>query len=176
MAEDRGKKGVGIVRHKTWCRPPEGWIKINIDAACHQGSEFIGAGCLARNDRGRFISARANKSRGRGQAREAEAITLKVALTWTKEWRTHKCIFETDCKLLVDALQGLRVRSMFDTIVEDCRELLKSFEEVLVLFVSRSANIIAYLIVQATYSLPGSQEWHNNAPDFVACNLTLEEI
>lgn len=62
-------------------------------------------------------------------------MSLKEALSWIKAWRTSKCIFETDAKLLVDAINGMRGKSFFDTIVIDCTELLKHFEEVLVVFV-----------------------------------------
>ena len=40
-------------------------------------------------------------------------------------------MFESDAKLLVDAVQGRRGLSYFDTIAEDCNELLKHFDEVL---------------------------------------------
>lgn len=74
----------------------------------HQGSEFIGTRCVARDDRGQFLCARVPTNKGRGYPREAEALSLKEALTWIKEWRTQKLIFETDCKLLVDELQRSR--------------------------------------------------------------------
>lgn len=130
---------------------------------------------MVRDCRGRFVRARANKVRGRSLAWEAEVISLKEALSWVKEWRTEKCIFETDAKLLVDALQGTRGKSLFDTIVQECQEILKHFQEVLVVFVIRSANMIAHTLARAAYSLPGPQEWLQNAPEFIACNLILEE-
>lgn len=52
--------------------------------------------------------------------RDEEALRLKEALSWMKEWRTSKCVFKSDTKLLVDAVHGYKGRSMFDTIVEDC--------------------------------------------------------
>lgn len=61
--------------------------------------------------------------------------------SWTKDWRTCKCIFEYHAKLLVDAIHGDKGKSYFDTIVEDCHELLKHFEEVLVAFVYRDLRI-----------------------------------
>ncbi|XP_074356254.1 uncharacterized protein LOC141695952 [Apium graveolens] len=57
MEENGGKKGGAYARYTVWCKPPEGWIKVNIDATCHQGSEFTGIGCVTRDDRGRFIRA-----------------------------------------------------------------------------------------------------------------------
>lgn len=173
---DKIKRGAGIVQTKRWCKPPDGWIKINIDAACRSNSDFIGVGCVVRNERGEFLRARTNMIRIRGQAREAEAVSLKEPLSWIKNWRTSKCIFESDAKTLVDALQGRPEKSIFDTLVEVCRELMKHFQEVSVKFVNRSANMSAHMLAQATYSTSGPQEWLVNPPDFIICNLSLEAI
>lgn len=37
-------------------------------------------------------------------AREAEVVSPREALSLTKDWRTRKCVFESDAKLLVDAI------------------------------------------------------------------------
>lgn len=45
---------------KRWNKPPEDWVKINVDATCQaQGS--IGLGCVVRDARGEFIRARSVK-------------------------------------------------------------------------------------------------------------------
>ncbi|XP_074373281.1 uncharacterized protein LOC141713413 [Apium graveolens] len=111
-----------------------------------------------RDSRNQFMGARSNLVRGRTIAREAEALSLKEALSWTKERAVTKCIFESDAKLLVDAIHGFKGRSMFDTIVENCSEILKHFEEVLVVFAHRSANTVAHLLAQVAYSMTGLRE------------------
>lgn len=47
---------------KRWCRTPEGWVKVNIDVACKGQPEFIGMGCVVRNDGGEFVRARSVKT------------------------------------------------------------------------------------------------------------------
>lgn len=42
-----------------------------------------------------------------------------------------KCIFEANAKMLVDVGKGGKERSYFYTIVTDCVELFKHFEDVL---------------------------------------------
>lgn len=163
-------------RSKSWCKPPEGWVKINVDAAFYPGSERIGVGCVMRDDRGKFIRARMNTARGGTSAREAEAISMREALSWIKSWRTTKCVFESDAKLLVDAFYGPKGKSCFDTIVEDCNELLKHYDDVLIEFVPRSANSMAHTLARAAHSSPGLKEWHDTAPDIIICNLSLDEI
>ena len=75
-------------------------------------------------------------------SREAEAWSIRAALLWMKEWRSQKCIFELDAKSVVDAVHGIRGYSNF-TIIEECEEILKHFQEVLVVFENRSANRVS---------------------------------
>lgn len=159
---------------RTWCRPQEGWVKINLDASFYAGTDTIGIGCVVRDDRGCFLRARTNVLQGTTQVREAEAWSLREALEWVRKWRTTKCIFESDAKLLVDAIHGDRGRSNFDTIVEACSENLEHFEEVSIVFVSRSANSVAHALAQAARSMSGPMEWFDTAPEFISCNLALE--
>lgn len=161
--------------NRRWCKPPAGWIKVNTDAACLMGSNKVGVGCVIRDERGKFLRARSNVVQGGLQPREAEAIGLKEALSWTKNWRQNKCIFECDAKLLVDAMNG-GGNSFFHTIVEDCIDIIKHFDEVLVVFVHRSANIVAHNLARAAYFMSGLTEWLSTAPDFIICNLDSEEI
>ncbi|XP_074323842.1 uncharacterized protein LOC141660753 [Apium graveolens] len=145
----RKKKVVNIVTSNQsagkqhWDKPHMGWIKVNVDAACRPGEEFIGVGCLMCDDRGKFLRARSSRIRGKMQPKMVEALSLREALSWIKQWRSSKCIFECNAKLVVDAVNGGRGKSIFDTILEDCVYLLKHYQEVLVTFVHRSANIRA---------------------------------
>ena len=64
---------------------------------------------------------------------------------------------------------------MFDIIVEDCRELAKHQEDVLVKFVPRSTNSVAYEVDRAAYSNSGLREWYDTASDFIMRNLLMDE-
>ncbi|XP_074374021.1 uncharacterized protein LOC141714399 [Apium graveolens] len=172
----QGARGRKCSVNKRWCRPQEGWVKINIDAACHDQVGYIGAGCIVRDDRGRFIRARSIKIRGGWQPREAEALSLKEALSWVREWRSSRCVFELDAKIVVEAVYTNGGNSNFHTIIEDCRDILKHFQEVLVVFDHQSANTVAHLLAQAACSMTDQMEWLDTAPDFILCNLFSDEI
>lgn len=77
-----------------------------MDAACVPGAGYVGIGCVIRDEFGAFVKAKSNVLRVNMQAREEEALSLKEALSWTKTFRTSKCIFESDSKILVDAVNG----------------------------------------------------------------------
>ena len=104
-----------------------------------------------------------------------KAIGLKEALSWTKEWRSSKCLFECDAKLLVDAVNGGQGNTYFHAMVEDCVDILKHFDEVLVSFVFRSTNMIAHELAQVAYSMSDSMEWSYTAPSFIQCMIDSEK-
>lgn len=87
-----------------------------------------------------------------------------------------KCIFETDAKVVVDACKGDRGRSYFDIIVMNCIELIKHFDDVLVVFVHRSVNGVALLLARETHSVSDFQEWHGIALDFIHYAIVSESV
>lgn len=99
---------------------------------------------------------------------------MKEAIKWLKDWRTTKCIFESDDKLLVDAFHRERGRSNFDIIVKDCSDSLR--QNVSVVFASRFANSVAHVLAQTTYFMSGLMKWISTAPTFISCNLDLDTI
>lgn len=61
-------------------------------------------------------------------------------------------------------------------MVEDCIDILKHFDEVLVSFAFRSANRVAHELAKAAYSMSGPTEWLCNAPEFIICNLDSDKF
>ncbi|KAL8115417.1 hypothetical protein AgCh_022054 [Apium graveolens] len=112
-------------------------------------------------------------------ARDQNGGRQGVKQSSTSKWirpptRINRCVFETDCKGLVDAIHGQNDMSVFGLLVEDCKDLLKHFEEMFVIFVRRSGNSVEHVLAQAARSMSGLREWHNATPDFITCNLELD--
>lgn len=61
----------------------------------------------------------------------------------TKSWKTW--VFETDARLVIDAVQDAG-NSPFHLIVKNCISLLKHFEDVQVCYVNRSVNGVANVL------------------------------
>ncbi|XP_074347972.1 uncharacterized protein LOC141686789 [Apium graveolens] len=173
QSQERVGKGIEGAQklNRQWYKPPEGWIKIILDAACSSQMGEIGVACVVRNDRGDFLQAMSKRFSGSTRAREAEALCLREMLVWIKRWRNQRCIFELDSKLVVDVFHGEMGNSVFHTIIDDCVSLLKHFSEVLVVFEYRSANIVAHLLARAAFSMSSLMEWYHAAPEIMLCNL-----
>lgn len=151
---------------RRWFPSPSGWLKVNIDAATFEATGSTGISCVVRNEFGDFVRARVQRIAATMLPREAEAISLKEALSWTKSLNIKKCVFETDAKMLAYACEGVQGRSFFHTIVLDCVEYYKHFDDVLVNFIHRSANGVAHTLARAAHSMSDFQEWTDVAPDF----------
>lgn len=93
---------------------------------------------------------------------------MKEALSWAQRFEFRRYIIETDAKLLAEACNGGKERSYFHTIVMDCIEFFKHFDNVLVEFVHRFAKEVSHLLARATSSLSDVQEWIGITPEFVS--------
>lgn len=58
-----GRNRAGNI-NRQWCKPPEGWIKVNIDAACHAQQGYTGIGSVAWDENGQFFRACGRRIQG----------------------------------------------------------------------------------------------------------------
>lgn len=172
--EKQVPRSVATTSRRKWDPPPPGWVKINVDAATFMETKSVGIGSIIRDEQGAFVRVRNQKIDCQLHPREAEAVGLKEALSWTENLGFKNCIFETDAKLVVDAIKENTGCAYFHTIIEDCVDLLKHFDNVLVQFVHRSANVVARTLARATHSMSGIQEWSIVALNFISDVIVLD--
>ena len=161
---------------RKWHRPQQGWIKVNTDAAVFMEWGSTGIGSVIRDAHGAFLRARNHKLQALYSPREVEAIGLKEALSWVKELGYKRCVFETDAKELAEACKNVQGDTYFHSIVVDCRDLFKHYDEVLVEYVPRSANVVAHVLARATHFMSGVHEWVDNPPDCILDALIIDSI
>ncbi|KAG8642223.1 hypothetical protein MANES_12G067150v8 [Manihot esculenta] len=44
---------------RSWQRPPEGWMKVNVDVSTDPSMSFMGLGAVVRDSYGKFVAAKA---------------------------------------------------------------------------------------------------------------------
>ena len=104
------------IADKKWNKPPDDWIKINVNATRAQNG-YIGFGCVVRNSQGQFIGARCGRIRGNWSSKEADALSLKEAIIWIKHLQPDCCIFLTDSQSLAYACYGERMVVLISTLL-----------------------------------------------------------
>lgn len=120
------------------------------------------------------VAARCCRVVGAWNSKEAEALSLKEALSWIIALQYDHCVFETDSRCLAMACNENPGEDYFGTIVVDCIQLLKHISSVLVEFVYRSANSAAHVLAKAAYFMSGLQEWYDHPPAFLISVLASD--
>lgn len=62
-------------------------------------------------------------------------------------------------------------RSYFTMIIDDCNELLKHFDNVLVMFAFISEECLPFIISKEACSVSSSRKWITYAPKLIGCTL-----
>ncbi|KAM6552834.1 hypothetical protein CsatB_013596 [Cannabis sativa] len=105
----------------------------------------------------------------------AEVIGIKEALSWIKRKGWEKVVVESDALVVVQAINSsIQMPSQFGLLVEDCRVILSSLNNVLVSFVNRSANRAAHCVARESYLSSGCTYNELNAPSFL-CDIVMAE-
>ncbi|EEF32700.1 conserved hypothetical protein [Ricinus communis] len=106
-----------------------------------------------------MVMARADRIPGNYTPREAEAISIREALSWLKQQIFEECIIESDALQVIEALKAPSSQSCFHLIIDDCKHLVQHFRQVHFQFVRRSANTAAQIVARGAYSLSGPMDW-----------------
>lgn len=156
-----------------WERPPSGFMKCNIDAAIFKELRMTGGAAIIRDHDGEFMVCRIFKHQGVLDAREAEAKALLEALNWATSMDLQHVIFETDAKLVVDAIQSNPMdHSEFGTIIAECCSLISAESNYQICFSKRQANVVAHTLARAANSYASPYTCFD-APDFISAYLFL---
>ncbi|KAE8805898.1 Glutamyl-tRNA reductase 1, chloroplastic [Hordeum vulgare] len=97
-------------------------IKINTDGSFVPGEESSGWGMVLRDSTGSVIAARAGRQPHVQDAFAAELYALAHAISFAAELGVVRVILETDCSLLMEAMDLARVdASAYATVIENLK-------------------------------------------------------
>lgn len=158
-----------------WTKPKPGWSKLNVDAALDVTSGKMGVGWILRDDQGRFLNAVSCPWNGVFSPKEAEALAIREALSWSKMHNLDYMQIETDSLLTVQGLSHLEFVSSFDLLLADVKDSLSNFAHCSISFVKRSANRTAHLLARESLSMSERMEWVFHPPSFI-CNVLSQDL
>ncbi|XP_073132699.1 uncharacterized protein [Henckelia pumila] len=106
----------------TWQRPPEHFLKCNVDAAVHTSPPHVGFGCIIRDSHGIVLAATQGRMHGNYDPAMAEALAIREALSWIRNLHLSSIIMESDALLIIEALNSTEPDfSNVNLIIEDCK-------------------------------------------------------
>jgi ribonuclease HI len=137
-----------------WQSPPNGKLKCNVDASFYNLAGVTGWGWILRDSRGQFQLAGTNVLHSPLNVLEGEAMALKEAMEEMIHRGLSHVIFESDSKVVVDAIASRQVGvSEFSIVISHIQSLLLTNSYFEVKFVKRQANKVAHSLARAAYSM-----------------------
>lgn len=93
-----------LLLHRSWVKPSQEFVKINIDASFIE--EAVGWGIICRDDTPTTMFATAGRLNSLSDALRAEAEALLNAILVADRLGVGRAIFETDCLILKQAVSS----------------------------------------------------------------------
>ena len=156
------EQGAGISR---WYPPPQGFIKLNTDAALVVKDRRIGWGVVARKEDGEVVGAWAGSESRNGIPAVEEAFAIREAVIKARLCGWNKVEIQSDCKLLVDKLRERNVDDpITGTILSDVLFLSHDFDVCQFSFVKREGNRVSHKLAKFATSLQDEISWKNSFP------------
>ncbi|OMP06416.1 hypothetical protein COLO4_08141 [Corchorus olitorius] len=128
---------------QIWQKPPEDWIKMNVDGSFDMKTRKAGIGVVTRNSNGYVISVISKKVEV-PDALTAVALALREAAQHAVGNGWNKVCFETDSSLLYSDFHRSDCRDLnwkVGSIVQDIHLLVYSIEYRKISLISRQANM-----------------------------------
>ncbi|KAK2427144.1 hypothetical protein QL285_025742 [Trifolium repens] len=137
----------GLVR---WKKQAPGWVEFNVDVAFITGTRKTSIGLCFRDSNGEFIGGMIQWQPAVISTAEGEAWALFLALKEARHRELDRVQFESDSKVLVDAIHmKRRGNSKFLSIVHDIINFMSSSLNFEVKFIRRQANSVARGLAKA---------------------------
>jgi ribonuclease HI len=145
-----------IHQDELWVKPPPSSLKCNVDCALFNNNTITELDICFRDSSGTLRYGLSKYSLYTSSHSEAEALSFLEALTFAVNQGMESVIFESDCKLVVDAtISTSSPLNEFGDIISRCKTLLPSHSNYYVSYVRRQANRVAHNIARAapTFSM-----------------------
>jgi ribonuclease HI len=138
----------------SWHQPPHGYYKCNVDASFYNLTASTGWGWVLRDAHGGFKLAGSNIVPTTFSVIEGEAMALMEAMEEVIHRGFPYVIFESDSKLVVDAIYSRQSGvSEFSLLISHIQSLLRLHNYFEVKYVRRQANKVAHYLARAAFSM-----------------------
>ncbi|KAL8148146.1 hypothetical protein AgCh_005481 [Apium graveolens] len=108
----------------------------------------------------------------------AEALAIKGALSWAKEWTEKTITIESYCLIVIQLIRSATsLRSRLGKVIMDCRHLVHELNNVRLYFIKRSANMSAHELAHVSHMYPDRVfDWGSISVNVKSCisNESLE--
>ncbi|XP_074314906.1 uncharacterized protein LOC141651080 [Silene latifolia] len=161
---------------KGWTRPPEDFVKVNVDAGTKEG-EGISVGVICRDERGEVMWGVSEVMEQNWEPQFAEAVAVLEGMKEAKRRGHQKIMVESDCLVLIESLKKKKSgRNMFALILDVILLLCISFNSVAWSYTSRTNNGAAHALAHLFPRVVGRLLWSGVLPPTVDDFVTVDSL
>ena len=135
----------------SWSPPPVGSLMVNVDAAIFTASRQMGAGIVVRDHMGSCIAASCSSIAAITVPELAEALAVRLALSFAKDEGMDNILVASDCLAVVQRVASKeKDRSLCGPVIQDIQKLFSSFSACTLVHVRRQQNVAAHILARSS--------------------------
>ncbi|KAH9718140.1 hypothetical protein KPL71_022099 [Citrus sinensis] len=140
--------------------PPEGYVKINTDAAIYMEEQKVGLGIIIRDSKGDFVAAAMKTSKFIDNIAYAEAEAIHLGMNVAEAVASGPVIVESDCSEVVNQILG-RTRSNLELlwIISDIQKQMQRVKDIKMQFTPRICNGAAHDLAEVALKVNDYVQW-----------------
>jgi ribonuclease HI len=151
-------------------------LLINVDAALFSSSKKMGAGVVVRDHNGDCIAACCNSFPNVTIPELAEAMAVRLALSFARDEGLDNLIIASDCLSVVQrAKASSRDRSVCGPVFEDIKSLMSSFGSCSIRHVYRGQNVAAHCLARSSEDSSMSV-WRGVPPECIQDTICIDSM
>ena len=151
----------------SWCPPPAGVFKINVDGATSENGRNSSVGVIIRDSKGITVAACANYLSGQFSALETETLAVECGILLAREMELEQIIIETDALSVIQSIAASEFDGDMGHLYLGIIGLLKSFKSWDLKHLKRDYNRVAHELAQSSKRNEASQCWKGVCPPMV---------
>ena len=173
--ERKGDAGAGCAPAAApkWIPPPQGLMKVNVDAALSKNSDIVAMAAVARDGAGAFMGASALVMKGISDPETAEVLACREGLALAADLMIRRVRIATDCACAVRSMAGPGM-GRYNHVIREMKAGMANFEKAEVVHEWRVSNTDAHALARSSIceSL-GRHVWFFDPPDGVCTSYAV---
>jgi len=159
-----------------WSKPPQGYFKMNWDAAVDRDQKWMGVGIVSRDSNGKVIASKCSYHRYISDPLVAEALGAKLCVEFGIFLGIKSVVIEGDAVGVVNALNRSVVdEGIITNLITETRLKLGNYDRWSIKHVRRDGNKIAHSLAKLAISHFQNQVWLGSYPS-VLTDLVSSEM
>ncbi|BFG15722.1 hypothetical protein CerSpe_019960 [Prunus speciosa] len=160
---------------QSWCKPPQGLLKVNCDAAWSSHLLRGGVGWVIRDHHGLLLCAGGEGDLRGSSALMMELLAIRHALNACANFQLTHVMVESDTQRGISMLNGqATVESDLEGLVFDIQRLVATLSRVSFVFAPRSCNRAAHAVAGFVSKQGGNHVWDHLGTDWLFNSLASD--